>query len=60
MRAIVDALKHIGTDIADIVIVIKKVGGENALEAVDPQVKTLINVDVVDGQVVIEDEYGDG
>ncbi len=60
MRAIVDALEHIGTDIADIVIVIKKVGGENALESIDHDVKTLINVDVVDGQVVIEDEFGDG
>lgn len=60
MRAIVDAMEQIGTDIADIVIVIKKVGGENALDAVDYDVKTLINVDVVDGEVIVVDELGDG
>ncbi|MUV89369.1 adenine phosphoribosyltransferase [Halapricum sp. CBA1109] len=59
LRAITGALADIGADITDIVAVIKKVGGENKLDGSDHDVKTLINVDVVDGEVVIEDEHGD-
>jgi adenine phosphoribosyltransferase len=58
LRAITDALEEVGADIADTVAVIKKVGGDN--ELADRPVKTLINVDVVDGEVVIVDEHGDG
>ena len=60
MRAIIDALEHIGADVADVVVVIKKVGGEEILAEIDHEIKTLINVDVVDGQVVVVDEHGDG
>jgi adenine phosphoribosyltransferase len=41
------------------VAVIKKVGGENELAASPHTAKTLINVDVVDGEVVIVDPSGD-
>ncbi|WP_254543750.1 hypoxanthine/guanine phosphoribosyltransferase [Halomarina pelagica] len=58
LRGITQALEEVGADVADIVAVIKKVGGENAMA--DYDVKTLINVDVVDGRVVIVDEHGDG
>jgi adenine phosphoribosyltransferase len=58
LNGITTALEEIGADIADIVAVIKKVGGENAMD--DRDVKTLINVDVVSGKVVIVDENGDG
>jgi adenine phosphoribosyltransferase len=58
LNGITTALEEIGADIADIVAVIKKVGGENAMD--DYDVKTLINVDVVSGEVVIVDEDGDG
>jgi adenine phosphoribosyltransferase len=58
LRAITDALEEVGADIADTVAVIKKVGGDS--ELADRSVKTLINVDVVDGEVVIVDEHGDG
>ncbi|MEF8821616.1 MAG: adenine phosphoribosyltransferase, partial [Halovenus sp.] len=44
----------------DTVAVIKKVGGENKLDSVDFQVKTLVNVTVEDGELVIVDEDGDG
>ncbi|QSG07188.1 hypoxanthine/guanine phosphoribosyltransferase [Halapricum desulfuricans] len=57
---ITGALEEIGAEIVDIVAVIKKVGGENKVEDTDYDVKTLINVDVVDGEVVIEDPQGDG
>jgi len=57
---ITGALEEIGAEIVDIVAVIKKVGGENKVEGTDYDVKTLINVDVVDGEVVVEDPQGDG
>ncbi|WP_135826635.1 hypoxanthine/guanine phosphoribosyltransferase [Halorussus ruber] len=59
MKAITEALEHIGADVADVVAVIKKEGA-NELDDTDYDVKTLINVDVVDGEVVITDEHGDG
>jgi len=58
LRAITDALDEIDADVVDTVAVIGKVGGENHMA--DRDVKTLVNVDVVDGEVVIADERGDG
>ena len=60
MRAIVEALDDIGADIVDIVIAIRKVGGEDALAGIDHPVKTLINIRVEDGAVEVVDESGDG
>ena len=60
LHAILGALEEIGADVVDVVAVIKKVGGENRLADTDYDVKTLINVDVVDEEVVIVDEEGDG
>ena len=60
LHAIIGALEEIGAEVVDVVAVIKKVGGENRLEASDYDVKTLINVDVVDGAVEIVDATGDG
>jgi adenine phosphoribosyltransferase len=59
LSALLTALDDIGADIADTVAVIKKVGGENKLEETDFEPKTLVNVDVVDGELVIVDEEGD-
>ena len=59
MRAILDALTHIGAEIGDVVAVIKK-AGPNELDDTDYTVRTLINVDVVDGEVEIVDPMGDG
>jgi len=59
LTAICDALEDIGADIVDVVAVIKKVGGENELESSPYAARTLINVDVVDGDVVIVDAAGD-
>jgi adenine phosphoribosyltransferase len=59
LSAICGALEDIGADIVDVVAVIKKVGGKNKLEDSPYTAKTLINVDVVDGEVVIVDEDGD-
>jgi len=60
LTALLTALDDIGADIVDTVAVIKKVGGTNELEQTKFEPKTLINVDVVDGEVVIVDETGDG
>ena len=59
LHAILTALEDIGTEVVDVVTVIKKVG-ENELTGTHHDVKTLINIDVVDGEVVIADESGDG
>ncbi|MFB6097360.1 MAG: hypoxanthine/guanine phosphoribosyltransferase [Haloferacaceae archaeon] len=59
MTAILDALTHIGADVVDVVAVIKK-AGPNKLDETDYSVKTLINVEVEDGEVVITDPHGDG
>jgi adenine phosphoribosyltransferase len=59
LAAITEALEHVGADIVDVVAVIKK-EGPNELDETDYVPRTLINVDVVDGEVVITDEHGDG
>jgi len=60
LAALTGALEDIGADICDIVCVIKKDDGENKLDEAGYDAKTLINVVVEDGEVVITDEYGDG
>ena len=50
LAAITEALEHVGAEVVDVVAVIKKVG-PNELDETDYDVKTLINVDVVDGEV---------
>jgi adenine phosphoribosyltransferase len=59
MKAVLDALEHIGADLVDVVAVIKK-AGPNELDDTHHDVKTLINVTVEDGEVVVVDEHGDG
>jgi adenine phosphoribosyltransferase len=59
MKAVLGALDGIGADVADVVAVIKK-AGPNKLDDTDFAVKTLINVTVEDGEVVIVDGQGDG
>jgi adenine phosphoribosyltransferase len=58
MRAVLDALDGIDADVVDTVAVIKK-AGPNELDDSGHHVKTLINVRVEDGEVVIVDEHGD-
>ncbi|WP_313690929.1 hypoxanthine/guanine phosphoribosyltransferase [Halorarum halobium] len=58
MKGILDALVHIDANIVDVVAVIKK-AGSNKLDDTDYDVKTLVNVSVEDGEVVIVDEFGD-
>ncbi|WP_135821157.1 hypoxanthine/guanine phosphoribosyltransferase [Halostella litorea] len=60
LRAITEALDGIGAELVDVVVVMKKVGGGNALEGTPYEPKTLINVRVEDGEVIVVDEDGDG
>jgi adenine phosphoribosyltransferase len=60
MKALIGALDDIGAEVIDTVVVIHKVGGDDATAGIDRRVKTLINVDVEDGHLVIVDEEGDG
>jgi len=59
LAGLTGALEDIGADICDIVCVIKKADGTNKLDEAGYDAKTLINVQVVDGEVVIVDEHGD-
>ena len=60
LSALLPALEDIGAELVDTVIVIKKVGGGNKLEDTDYEPKTLVNVAVDGGELVIVDEEGDG
>jgi len=60
LASLLTALEGIGAEVVDTVAVIKKVGGENKVEDQGFDVKTLVNVDVVGGELVITDEDGDG
>ena len=59
LASVLEALDEIGAEVVDAVAVIKKVGGENKVEDAGYHVKTLINVDVVDGEVIVVDDEGD-
>jgi len=60
LSAITGALDEIGADIRDIVAVIKKEDGSNALDETPYEAKTLINVRMDGDEVVIVDAEGDG
>jgi len=59
LSAICTALEEIGANIVDVVAVIKKVDGTNELDESPYCAKTLINVTVENGEVVIVDPTGD-
>jgi adenine phosphoribosyltransferase len=59
LSAICTALEDIGADIVDVVAVIKKEDGDNELDGSKYSAKTLINVVIEDGEVVIVDPTGD-
>jgi adenine phosphoribosyltransferase len=60
LSGITGALEEIGAEICDIVCVIKKEDGPNKLAEDGYDAKTLINVTIEDGEVVVVDEHGDG
>ena len=60
LHALLTALDDIGAEVVDTVAVIKKVGNGNELASLEHEPKTLINVTVEDGELVIVDPDGDG
>jgi len=54
LAAIAEALDDIGADIADIVVVIRKVGG-SALDDTEYEATSLVDISVEDGDVTIHD-----
>ena len=56
LSAITGALDEIGAEVVDVVAVIKKEGGENALEETPYEAKTLINIRMDGDEVVIVDD----
>ncbi|MFW5900872.1 MAG: hypoxanthine/guanine phosphoribosyltransferase [Halodesulfurarchaeum sp.] len=55
LRAIIEALEHIGADVVDTVAVIKK-AGPNELDETGHDVQTLITVEVENGEVIIVED----
>ena len=60
LTGITGALEEIGAEVVDIVAVIKKTDGENKLADAGYEAKTLINVAIEGGEVVVTDDRGDG
>jgi len=52
LAAICDALDDIGAEISDIAVVIRKVG-ESAMDDVDHDVQSLVDISIEDGEVVL-------
>jgi adenine phosphoribosyltransferase len=59
LSVLLPALEDIGAEVVDTVVVIKKVGNGNELDETDYEPKTLVNVAVDGGELVIVDESGD-
>jgi adenine phosphoribosyltransferase len=53
LAAICETLDEIGCDIADIVVVLRKVGGESAFEDIGHELTSLVDISVEDGEVTI-------
>lgn len=54
LRALLDTLDEVGADIVDVVAVIRK-AGDNELQESHHEVTSLVTIDVVDGEVVIQE-----
>jgi adenine phosphoribosyltransferase len=60
LRGITGALEETGAEVVDVVAVIKRVSDENRLADTDYEAKTLVDVDVESGDVVLVNENGSG
>ncbi|MFB6071757.1 MAG: hypoxanthine/guanine phosphoribosyltransferase [Halobacterium sp.] len=57
MRALTDALDDVGAEVADVVVVVRKVGSDSAMADSPHDVSSLVDVEVADGDVSVVDEY---
>jgi len=53
LAAICETLDEIGCEIVDVIVVLQKVGGESAFDAVDHDVTSLVDITVENGSVTI-------
>jgi adenine phosphoribosyltransferase len=57
LRALTDALDDIGAEVADVVVVIRKVGADSEMADSPHDVTSLVDIELADGEVVVVDEY---
>ncbi|MFC3479007.1 hypoxanthine/guanine phosphoribosyltransferase [Halobacterium litoreum] len=57
LRALTDSLDDIGAEIADTVVVIRKVGSDSAMADSPHEVTPLVDIEVEDGDVTVVEEY---
>jgi adenine phosphoribosyltransferase len=57
LAAVTEALEDVGAEIVDVVAVVHKIGGENAMADSPHEVTSLVDIELVDGEVVVRDEY---
>ncbi|MXR51938.1 adenine phosphoribosyltransferase [Halovenus sp. WSH3] len=59
LAAICETLDEIGCEIVDIVVVMRKVGGESAFEDIEYEATSLVDISVSDGEVTIHRSVAD-
>jgi adenine phosphoribosyltransferase len=59
LAAVTDALGEIGADVVDIVVVVRKANTDSAMAAKRHDVTSLVDIELVDGEVVIRGDYRD-
>ncbi|AUV82416.1 adenine phosphoribosyltransferase [Salinigranum rubrum] len=57
LAAVTEALADIGADIVDTVVVVRKADTDSAMDEKEYDVTSLIDIELVDGEVVVRDEY---
>jgi adenine phosphoribosyltransferase len=57
LAAVTEALEGIGAEVVDIVVVVRKAGGGSAMDDAGHEVTSLVDIELVDGEVVVRDEY---
>ena len=59
LAAVTEALEDIGADVVDIVVAIRKADSESEMADADHVVKSLIDIEMRDGEVAVVGEYTD-
>ena len=59
LAAVTEALGEIGADVVDIVVVVRKAETDSAMDQKNHDVTSLVDIELVDGEVVIRSDYRD-
>ncbi len=57
LAAVTEALADIGADIVDTVVVVRKADADSAMDEKEHDVTSLVDIELVDGEVVVREEY---